>query len=1163
MTALIAANPNIVLILADDLGAHDLGCTGSTFHETPNLDRLARDGIRFTQAYSACTVCSPTRAGLMTGKHPARLKITDWIAGHDAPKAKLRPPEWTKQLPLGELTLAEHLKGAGYATAHIGKWHLGGEGFGPTHQGFDINLGGDHRGQPPSYFAPYGLPKLTDGPKGEYLTDREGFEAAKFIRERHQAPFFLNVALHSVHTPLQAKPELVRKYESKLSKSSGSQQNPTYAAMLESLDDAVGRILKALDDAGVAQRTLVIFSSDNGGLVLGKNPPTSNLPLRSGKGSPYEGGIRVPLLIRLPGVTQPGGSRSQPVITMDLPATILDLTGVGTTNAAPDGKTLRGLLSDTSAILSRDFLCWHYPHYHPGGATPYAAIRMGDWKLIQYYEDGRHELFDLKNDASESKNLADSNPEKLNELARKLFEWQGTVGAQWPMYNPAYEPKSVPQLADNSVLLHSRQAAIHGTALRYEPMPFKNTLGWWGRAEDWVDWKFEIHRPGTFDIEILQGCGTGHGGSDVIVDVAGTRIPFVVEETGHFQNFVPRRIGRVTLASAGKYTLAIQPQRKPGGAVMDVRQVRLVPPATSAEPSAGVRPVVSAKRVVFLGDSITYAGEWVEFVETWLRLQYPDTAVEFINLGLPSETLSGLSEPGHAGGSFPRPDVHERLSRVLEKAKPDLIVACYGMNDGIYHPLSEERLQKFQSGVRRLRERAGQIGVQVLHVTPPVFDPLPLKGRTLPAGLSEYRTPYVGYNEVLDKFSEWLVSQRAQGWNVIDSHSPMNRFLVEYRQKDSNFLLAGDGVHANTQGHWLIAREVLRFWGAPHAVLDSESPAGLVQSDPRAAAVLKLVQQRQRLLKDSWLTHVGHVRPGMGKGKPIVDAQREADEITAKLHTAIGSSTSQKTQPATGGLSKPTFPGKISEWNGFQRFDFEVAGRPSMVITPTVEAPGRPWVWHGEFFGHKPAPDLALLKRGFHVVYLSVPDMLGSPKAVGYWNEFYSELIARYGFSSRAALVGLSRGGLYCYNWAIANPTKVACIYADAPVCDFKSWPGGKGKGPGSPRDWKLVLENFGFRNDGEALAYPGNPVDNLEPLARAKVPLLHVFGDADEVVPWDENTGLVDERYRKLGGRITLIRKPGVKHHPHGLEDPTPIIEFLWENATSPEARTWWQQRP
>lgn len=254
--------------------------------------------------------------------------------------------------------------------------------------------------------------------------------------------------------------------------------------------------------------------------------------------------------------------------------------------------------------------------------------------------------------------------------------------------------------------------------------------------------------------------------------------------------------------------------------------------------------------------------------------------------------------------------------------------------------------------------------------------------------------------------------------------------------------------------------------------------------------------------------------------------------------------------PRAASADDAPFPGTKSQWNGFDRYDFEVDGKSVLVVTPKEPAKGRPWVWHGEFFGHKPAPDVALLKEGFHIVYLKVPDMLGSPKAVKHWDACYAKMTGEFRLAKKVALVGLSRGGLYCYNWAIANPDKVACLYADAPVCDFKSWPGGKGKGPGSARDWKLVMEQWGFKDEAEALAYGGNPVDNLKPLADAKVPLLHVFGDADEVVPWEENTGLIAERYPKLGGSITLIRKPGVKHHPHGLEDSTPIVEFIRNNA-------------
>jgi pimeloyl-ACP methyl ester carboxylesterase len=246
-----------------------------------------------------------------------------------------------------------------------------------------------------------------------------------------------------------------------------------------------------------------------------------------------------------------------------------------------------------------------------------------------------------------------------------------------------------------------------------------------------------------------------------------------------------------------------------------------------------------------------------------------------------------------------------------------------------------------------------------------------------------------------------------------------------------------------------------------------------------------------------------------------------------------------------------SFTGKTSDWHGFTKYDFEIDGKGVQVVVPKEPAAGRPWVWHGEFFGHKPAPDIELLKRGFHIAYVRVPDLLGAPLAVQHWNRCYAELTDKYGLNKKVALVGLSRGGLYCYNWGAANPEKVACIYGDAPVCDFKSWPGGKGKGKGSARDWKLVLERYEFKDDAAALAYDKNPVDNLAPLAAAKVPLLHVYGDADDVVPWEENTGLIAERYRKLGGEITLIAKPGVGHHPHGLTDSTPIVEFIEKHST------------
>ena len=404
---------------------------------------------------------------------------------------------------------------------------------------------------------------------------------------------------------------------------------------------------------------------------------------------------------------------------------------------------------------------------------------------------------------------------------------------------PAPEGDSIVQEASGEIVLPAHGATTHSVMMRFEPAPHKNCLGYWVNPGDWANWEFTVTRPGLFSIELWQGCGKGQGGSEVALDVAGERFTFQVEETGHFQSFLPRHIGQINLRQAGRYQVALRPLRKQASAIMDVRQVRLIP---AAEPASAF----------------------------------------------------------------------------------------------------------------------------------------------------------------------------------------------------------------------------------------------------------------------------------------------------------------------------PSFPGRRSLWFGFERYDFEVGGRGVLVVSPKKVAPGRPWVWEGEFFGHKPEPDLALLGRGFHVAYMNAPDMFGCPGAIELWNAFYRELTRKYGLSDKPALVGLSRGGLYVYNWAEANPDHVACIYGDAPVCDFKSWPGGKGKGPGSAEDWQLLLERFHFTTEAEAEAYNGNPVDNLAPLAAAKVPLLHVYGDADEIVPWEENTGLVSERYHQLGGAITLIAKPGGKHHPHGLDDSTPIIKFLWDHTATQAAKDW-----
>jgi arylsulfatase A-like enzyme len=427
--------PNFVLVLVDDMGWTDLGCFGSGFYETPNVDRLAAQGMRFTHAYAACTVCSPTRASLMTGKYPLRVNITDWIPGHKRPKARLKVPEISLQLALDEVTIAEALKETGYATASIGKWHLGGPPFFPDKQGFDLNIGGYDKGQPPSYFTPYRIPTLPDGEKDEYLTDRLSREAVRFIEANQDRPFFLYLPHYAVHTPLMGKKDVVEKYRAKARPGAG-QGNAVYASMVESVDDGMGLILSRLDDLKIANRTVVIFTSDNGGLLR----ITSNEPLRAGKGSAYEGGVRVPLIVRWPGVTRPGSASDVPIITPDLFSTILEIAGAKGGPKGIDGESLVPLLKQTGD-LRRDAIYWHYPHYHPGGATPYGAVRKGNFKLIEFLEDGRLELYNLKEDVGEKKDLAADLPEKAKELRNLLSRWRVEVGARMPASNPDYDPK--------------------------------------------------------------------------------------------------------------------------------------------------------------------------------------------------------------------------------------------------------------------------------------------------------------------------------------------------------------------------------------------------------------------------------------------------------------------------------------------------------------------------------------------------------------------------------------------------------------------------------------------------------------------------------------------------------------------------------------------------
>jgi arylsulfatase A-like enzyme len=457
---------NILFILIDDLGWRDLSCTGSPFYETPHIDRLAAQGMRFSNAYAACPVCSPSRASILTGRYPARLGLTDWIGAHT--QGKLIDAPYVDHLALEEYSLGRALQAGGYQTWHVGKWHLGAEPYYPDRHGFDVNIAGCHWGYPRNgYFSPWGIPTLPDSAPGEYMGDRLTDEAIRLIENRRKdQPFFLNLWYYEVHTPIQAKPHKLARYVQK-ARDLGLDQQPTfregeffpcehkkdkrvtrrllqsdpaYAAMIETLDDNIGRLLDTLERQGIAEDTLVIFTSDNGGLATAEGSPTCNLPLAEGKGWMFEGGTREPLLLRYPGVVAPGSVCAVPVTSPDFYPTLLEAASLAPLPQQHcDGLSLLPLLRQSGAIADRPIF-WHYPHYGNQGGTPGSSVRWGDYKLIHFFEDDRLELYNLVDDPGESKNLAQDEPAQAKKLYEALVDWRVSVSAKIPQRNPAYRP---------------------------------------------------------------------------------------------------------------------------------------------------------------------------------------------------------------------------------------------------------------------------------------------------------------------------------------------------------------------------------------------------------------------------------------------------------------------------------------------------------------------------------------------------------------------------------------------------------------------------------------------------------------------------------------------------------------------------------------------------
>lgn len=466
------ARPNIILVLMDDLGWTDLGCYGSDFYETPHLDRLRGSGMQFTDAYATCPVCSPTRVSVQTGRYPARVGITNYIGG--SARGAVIEPDYVRCLPHEEYTLAQALGDAGYATWHVGKWHLGPEGHWPEDFGYEVNRGGCDWGGPRSgYFSPWGNPRLEDGPQGEYLTDRLTDEAVRLIERADDRPFFLHLAHYAVHTPIQGKPKLVERFVAKAAELGLDEidpfepgerfptehrrdqrvirrklhSDPVYAAMIYNMDESVGRIVAALEDVGRAQDTVIVFTSDNGGLATSEGSPTCNAPLSEGKGWMNEGGTREPLLIAWPGVVEPGSSCATPVTTTDLYPTFLEMAGANPMPRRADGEIqpcdgvslvplLTGKVGFPPVELGREAIFWHYPHYANQGGTPACSVRAGDYKLIEFFEDERLELYDLRADIGEHRNLGCDEPDRVEHLHGLLRAWRTEVGAKLPTRNP-------------------------------------------------------------------------------------------------------------------------------------------------------------------------------------------------------------------------------------------------------------------------------------------------------------------------------------------------------------------------------------------------------------------------------------------------------------------------------------------------------------------------------------------------------------------------------------------------------------------------------------------------------------------------------------------------------------------------------------------------------
>jgi len=598
--------PNVVLILADDMGVFDLGCYGRADHKTPNLDRLASQGIRHTSAYCGLPICSASRASLLTSKYAARLHLTTYLPGRaDATSQRLLQPEIEPALVPSAETLAEALKRAGYSTGVFGKWHLGGGNSSALKQGFDVSFEPNGNGDPE-----------TTGGKNENLIAQKAIE---FIKSQGDKPYFCYVPHHSPHIMLQDR-------QSKIDRNAKA-WNPLYAAVIESLDESVGSLLTAIDESGQSANTIVIFSSDNGGLHVPEGHPTPatyNGDFRAGKGYLYEGGLRVPLIVRWPSKIAAGRTIDAPVSLLDIMPTVLEAAGIepGRSVGPVDGLSQFGVWTQGKNPSEDRVFYWHLPHYTNQGSKPSGAVRKGNWKWVEDYELQIGELFDLSNDISERNNLAKANPQVALQMQQLLAGWKSSIAAQECVPNPKINPElhadiyieqnpslidgrtqSAQQIADDwaawrasmnrvieksqpklknisgGITLLASESKPHGKRIRYEPETFKNVVGYWTEQDDWVEWPITITKAGNYRVEFHCGCGSGNGGSLVEVEIdplTPQTLEWKVRETGHFQNIIIEPLGVVKL-EAGTGVLKVRPKTKAAAAVADIRQIQLIP----------------------------------------------------------------------------------------------------------------------------------------------------------------------------------------------------------------------------------------------------------------------------------------------------------------------------------------------------------------------------------------------------------------------------------------------------------------------------------------------------------------------------------------------------------------------------------------------------------